>query len=125
MTVPDGVVARSATRYMTAQEFGKLFLNCSSCLNTVQISMYVCMYVCMYVFLYSCDNVVLQSLTSAVACRNDFEDPELGFSDRAHSEGAPLSHNSPYDHKRSQKAVALQDRPQRWVPCAYSSGAAA
>jgi len=48
-------------------------------------------------------------------CRNDFEDPELGFSDRAHSESAPLSHRSPYDHKTSQKAVALQmkDRPNR------------
>ena len=48
--------------------------------------------------------------------RNDFEDPELGFSDRAHSEGAPLSHNSPYNHKNSQKAVALQlqDRPDRY-----------
>ena len=48
-----------------------------------------------------------------VSCSNAFEDPELGFSDRQHSEAAPLSHPSPYDRGQKTAGLQLQDRPQK------------
>ena len=46
-------------------------------------------------------------------CSNAFEDPELGFSDRQHSEAPPLSHPSPYDRGQKTAALQLQDRSQK------------
>ena len=60
-----------------------------------------------------CPPALLGCLTSRCGCSNDFEDPELGFSDRNHNEAAPLSHPPPYDRSEKAAALQLQDRPQK------------